>query len=134
MHLTKEAVRAAPIPYEDVPVPELQEGGEIRVRCLSALQKDQWDAGFWTTDEATGKPRYSAIGARARLLALACCHEDFSPLFDAEDVAWLQEFRADVADRLYEAAERVSGLRADLEALKKAFGAAQAGASRTSSR
>ena len=132
MHLTKDVLRSAPIPYEDVPVPELQEGGVIRVRCLSALQKDQWDAGFWSADEETGKPRYSAIGARARLLLLACCHEDFTPMFDAEDIAWLQAFRSDVADRLYDAAERISGLRADLEALKKAFGAAQAGASSTS--
>jgi len=115
-------------PYRDVPVPELREDAIIRVRCFTALDKDQYDAAFWSMDETTGKPRYTAAGARARLLVLTCENADGSRMFTEADVADLMAFRADVADRVFDAAQTVCGLRADLEALKNVFGAARSGA------
>jgi hypothetical protein len=134
MFVTADRLQAlAARPYEDVPVPELGAGETIRVVCLSALAKDRWDIGFWTPGE-DGKPVYSAEGSRGRLLALTCCQEDLTPIFTdyAAGVAFFNGLRSDVADRLYEVAERISGLKADLESLKKAFGAVLAGASSTS--
>ena len=42
------AKRSAGRPYEDVPTPALGEGAFIRVRCISARHKDEYEVGFWT--------------------------------------------------------------------------------------
>lgn len=124
------AKRSAGRPYEDVPTPALGEGAFIRVRCISARHKDEYEVGFWTHTDGSGKPVYSAIGARGRLLSRACEWLDTGePFFDSEEDA--HTFRADIADLLFDAAQRISGLNATVEELKKALGAAQAGASRT---
>ena len=129
--LTAEEFKAAATvrPYKDVPVPELKPDAIVRVRCFTALDKDRYDGEFWSVDPDTKKPTYSADGARARLLVLTCENEDGSRMFTDADVAWLMGSRADVADRLFDAAQNVCGLRADLETLKNVFGAVAGGAS-----
>lgn len=127
--LTSADVSAAILPYEDVPVPELGAGCVQRVRCLTALEKDDYDIGFWKPDPASPKGMvYDAHGSRGRLLAMACIQEDGTPTSTA--AAW-DVFRADIGDRLFGVAQTISGLNATVEDLKKALGAVQAGASRT---
>lgn len=129
--IDKATAKSAARPFEDVPTPVLGDGAFIRVRCITALQKDEYEVGFWKPDPANqGKPAYSAVGSRGRLLVRACEWGDTGePFFDSEDEA--NNFRADVADPLFEVAQRIGGLNASVEELKKALGAAQAGASRT---
>ena len=127
--LTSADVSAAMLPYEDVQVPELGAGCVQRVRCLTALERDAYDVGFWKTDPAHPKGMvYDAHGSRGRLLAMACVQEDGTP---TSTVAAWNVFRADVGDRLFDTAQRLSGLNATVEDLKKALSAVQAGASPT---
>jgi hypothetical protein len=123
MPITKEQffASARTLPYEDVPCPELDGTPTIRVRCLTALEKDKYEVGFWYTPEGSLRPVYDAAGARARLVSLACIHEDGTSFFSDDDVAALRESRGDVVDRLFGVAQRLSGLNATLEEMKIAF-------------
>lgn len=135
--IDKAAAKQAPRPHEDVPTPELGEGAFIRVRCLTALARDEYETGFWAIVDDPSKPggkrqEYSAVGARGRLLHLSCEWLDTGERF-FETAAEANGFRADVADRLFDVAQRISGLNKELDALKKIFDAIMAGASSTSS-
>jgi hypothetical protein len=137
--LTSEQIKAkaASLPYQDVPVPELEKDGVVRVRCLTALEKDRYDQSFWLANAKAKTATYNADGARALLLRFACCavNEDGTTgghLFTDADIPMLRDMRCDVGERLFDVAQRLSGLKADMEALKNAFGVALAGASPTS--
>ena len=116
----------AVLPFEDVPLPVLGPGRGARVRCLTALELDRYEIGFWVTEPGTLKPVYQGEGSRARLLSMACVDADGGPV---GSVAYWTTYRADVVDRLFDVAQRLSGLNATVEDLKKAFGAAHTGAS-----
>lgn len=116
--------------YEDVPVPELGEGRVVRVRCMSALVRDRWEQSNFTIG-ADGTVTGNFEGTRTRMLAAACCAEDFTPLFSEADVEWLNEVRSDVVDRLFDVAERLNGINAGLELAKKVFAAIRSGAKPT---
>ena len=116
------------LPYEDVALPMLGPDRGARVRCLTGLELDRYEIGFWVTDPVTKKPAYSGEGSRGRLLAMACVDAEGQPVGNA---AYWIAYRADVVDRLFDVAQQLSGLNATVEDLKKAFGAAQAGASPT---
>lgn len=109
------------LPYEDVPCPELGDAVTVRVRCLTATQKDRYDIDFYYTPEGSVRPVFDAVGCRARMLLLACVKEDGSPMFSDDDIPVLRDLRADVADRLFDVAQRLSGDNATLEELKRAF-------------
>ncbi len=120
---------SAVLPYEDVPAPEFGADVVQRVRCLTQLEKDEYDVGFWKADPAKpGGMLYDAHGSRGRLLAMACVNEDGTATADA--ATW-NRFRTDVGERLFDAAQRLSGLSATVEDLKKALSAVRAGASHT---
>ncbi len=124
-----DLARGAVLPHEDVPVPELGDGAVIRVRCLTALELSTYQVGDWDRDPVKKESIYRGDTARGRLLAL-CCVDESGARLGLDAAAW-NAFRADVADRLFEVAQRISGLNAPVEALKKVLGAVQAGASRT---
>src|SRR3954452_2993562 len=127
--LSKADARAAlTLPYEDVPVPALGPDTRIRVRCLTALEKDKYDMWPWRLKGEDGRPVFNPEGTRGLVLSMTCVDDDFQPIFTAEEANVL---RSDVAEPLFEAAQRIGGLNAKVEELKKALGVAQAGASRT---
>jgi hypothetical protein len=130
-HLSPSDVSAAILPYEDVPLPEFGPDVVQRVRCLTQLEKDDYDIGFWQPNPAKpGGMVYDGHGARGRLLAVACVNEDGTP---TSDVAAWNHFRTDVGERLFEVAQRISGINATVDDLKKALGAVRAGALPTTS-
>jgi hypothetical protein len=126
---TKDLFKGRPLPIEDVPCPELGDGVSVRVRCLTALERDQYETAFWKLHE--GKPSYDATGARARLVRLAAVDEQGDHLFTDDDLPMLCSFRGDVLDRLFGVAQRLSGLNATIEELKASFFALRAGSGPT---
>jgi hypothetical protein len=117
--------------FEDVPAPELGAGKTVRVRVMSALAKDRWEASNFVVE--ADKVRANFEWSRARLLVASCCGEDFAPLFTLEDVTLLNDTRSDLVDRLYEAAERLNGINEGIELAKKVFAAVRSGGSRSTS-
>lgn len=108
MLLSKDALLAATtLPREQVQVPEL--GGAVVVQGLTAAQRDTFEASLFTRK---GKHREENLAnMRARLLALCLVDERGQRLFSDADTTALGAVRADVANRLFDVAMRLSGLR-----------------------
>lgn len=105
--LSREAILSAPdLETEDVAVPEW--GGTVRVKSLTAAQRDAFEA-----SSIKGKGKNQTVNyanVRARLLALTIVDEDGAPLFEHSDVKALGEKNAGAVDRLFEVASRLSGV------------------------
>lgn len=113
------------LPTEQVPVPELGGGGFVIVRGLSAFERGRYEQSL-IVDNGAGKKIWDPAYGRAELLVRTLVGEDGARLFADTDAARLQGMRADVADRLFSVAKRLSGLsQEDLDELKKACGGTQ---------
>lgn len=121
--LTKAQILAAQdIVIETVLVPEW--GGEVLVRSLDGAARDQYESDFLLMDRmVAGKtPTYELdlLNARARLVALSVVDENGDRMFDDVDVLDLGKKSAQALDRVYEVAQRLSGLsKKDVEELQK---------------
>lgn len=125
--LTKEQLLSLGAQEEIVPVPEL--GGAVRVRGMTGIERDEWEAeqvdpvvaGQW--HKLSPAQRQAAIrnrmrNIRARLVARCVVDEDGNRMFSPEDVEQLGRISGAVLNRLYEVAARLSGLReSDIEEL-----------------
>lgn len=117
--LTRDAILgASDIKTEDVHVPEW--GGTVRVKGLTAAQRDRFEADSVT---GNGKRRdVNLINIRARLVALSIVGEDGAQLFNPGDVKALGDKSAGALDRVFSVASRLSGIgEEDIEELGKPF-------------
>lgn len=112
-----EILRADDLPVEDVPVPEFGDGATIRIRALSAEERDQFEQSWWITKGKDAVANRANI--TARLVALAAVNvETGGPLFTPLQVAALGRKNARALNRLYAVASRLAGLsREDVEEL-----------------
>lgn len=132
------------LPFDLVPIPELRGGGFAIVRGMTALERGRYEQSLIRDDVAGGGQKiYDPAFGRAELLArtlVANAEPDPTKppipgerLYTDEDATRLQGLRADVADRLFAVAKKLSGLtREDLNELKNACAGAQTGASPSS--
>ena len=117
MYLTKEEIqKVEDRVYEDV---ETQEwGGQVRVRSLSGVERDAFE-----TSVLTGKGKHRDVNLknlRAKLVALSVVDAMGAPLFTETDIKWLGEKNACALNKIFDAAQRLSGLREeDMEELVK---------------
>src|SRR3954454_2789404 len=112
--LTRAAILAADLQFEDVPVPEW--GGTVRVWALSGLRRARYLAAQF--DDA-GKLR-DADRSDAVLASFSIGDETGEPLFTVEDVEALADKSAAAIARVTEVAQRLSGFRkADVKAAEK---------------
>lgn len=115
--LSRDAILgASDIKSEEVHVPEW--GGTVRVRGLTAAQRDAFEAASVT---GNGKRRdVNLANIRARLVALSVVDEKDQPIFNPGDVKALGEKSAGALDRVFSVASRLSGLSdEDVEELGK---------------
>lgn len=126
-YLDREAIFAiADLTYEDVEVPEW--GGTVRVRSLTAADRDAYEAGL--LDQRGRGVRVNMRNARARLVALSVVDADGNRLFSEADVERLGQKSAAALDRVFDVATRLSGLaQRDLEELTEDFSPDQNGGS-----
>jgi len=107
MLLNKEQIRqAADIQTQDIEVPEW--GGTVRLKSLTGAERDRFEAGV-----VQGQGRNTTVNMknlRAKLVAQSAIAEDGSALFTEEDVQWLGEKSAKALNRLFSAAQTLSGL------------------------
>lgn len=129
--LSKEAIFAQnDRKYEDVAVPEW--GGTVRVRSLSGEERDAYEASM--VHQVGNKAKANLRNMRAKLVALSAVKEDGSPMFDQGDVMRLGQANAAALDKLFAAAQRLSGLDDDdVKELEEGFGSAPNGASTSGS-
>lgn len=115
--LTRDVIlQADDILIEDVYIPEW--GGTVRVRGMTGTERDKFESEIVEQDR--GEVRVQAENLRAKMLALVCINADGSKLFQQSDIEALGGKSAAALQRLFEVAQRLSGLtEADVEELTK---------------
>lgn len=134
-HAILAAARDAGLPREFAAVPEFPqlEGGGFWLLGLSGVQRDAWERSL-----LVGRGRHRDINTdnvRARLVVrcLVAGEHDDTRIFTDADAAVVGTWRADVLCRLYDTAQRLSGVRdEDVDELKK-FSETEAGSASSTS-
>jgi hypothetical protein len=120
--LTRDAIMSAQdVQTEIVDVPEWGEGAQVRVRGLTGRQRDRYEASM--ISGAGKRMKMDLNNIRARLVAWTVVDEGGNPLFNDADIEALGNKSAAALQRIYEAAQRLSGLSdEDMEELEKNSG------------
>jgi hypothetical protein len=106
MSLRDTILGARTVPTEEVPIPAL--GIIVIVRGMTGKERDAFEASCF---EGRGKKReFKMANLRAKLVAYCCVEADGHRVFSDEDAEALGAVRADVIDRLFGVAQRLSGM------------------------
>ena len=108
--LTRNAIlEIHDIDIERVDVPEW--GGFVFVKGMSGTERDTFEASIV---ESRGKsPKVNMANIRAKLAAVSICDEDGKKLFTSKDVAALGKKSANALSRVFDVAQRLSGITED---------------------
>ena len=119
-YLTHDALLGAvDATIEEVYVPSLD--GHVRVRGMSGIERDAFEQ---SCIQGRGRRRdVNLRGMRAKLVAYCCVDDSGVRLFSEAEVDKLGQVRAEVLDRLFSVAQRLSGMRdEDIEELGQPSG------------
>lgn len=107
---------AQKLPTERVEVPEF--GMTVYVRGMSGAERDAWEK---TLLIGRGKRReVDTTNVRAKLVARTACDETGARVFTDADAEILGKSRVDILNRLFQAAQKLSGVTdEDVEELGK---------------
>lgn len=109
--LSKEAILAADDrPTVDVDVPEW--GGTVRVRGLTGAERDAYEVALAGV-RPDGSKRLNLVNVRARLISMTVVDELGVRVFTDADVKDLGAKSGTAMQRVFEAAQRLSGLTDD---------------------
>ena len=127
-YLTKAQILEAPdLRYEDVDVSEW--GGVVRVRGMTGTERDAFEASIIGSRES-GNVQITTDNIRAKLAARCIVNEQGVRLFSDAEIADLGRKSAQALTRVFEVAQRLSGLtQGDVDDLAKNSGAARNGVS-----
>ena len=115
--LTRDDIlNASDLARERVEVPEW--GGAVLVRALTGRERDAYESSIVHPNGRAMK--YTLTNMRARLVSLSVIDEAGTRLFSDSDVELLGRKSAAALERVFEAAQRLSGLSAqDVDELVK---------------
>ena len=99
--LSKQSIFSAPLPHEDVPVPEW--GGDVRVAVMTGAMRDRLMA-----LQANDAPDVPSSVFEARLLICTVIDENNQPLFGEEDIEALRNLSRDAVERVLDVAMRLN--------------------------
>ena len=113
--LTRDAIlEIQDIDIERVDVPEW--GGFVFVKGMSGTERDTFEASI--VENRGNSPKVNMANIRAKLAAVSICDEDGKKLFTQKDVAALGKKSANALSRVFDAAQRLSGItESDIEEL-----------------
>ena len=112
MSLREQILETNDLPLEAVEVPEWKT--TVYMRGMTAIERDHWELSIY---EAKG---IKMENIRARLVVLTICDENGNRLFNDDEVEKLGKKNAKVINRLFEIAQRLSGIGSkDVEELGK---------------
>ena len=118
-YLSRDAIlQREDIKTEDVDVPEW--GGTVRVRGMSGVERDAFEAGLIQQPPTNGARRRkqaatqtNMANVRAKMCAWCIVDENGARLFSDADVVALGAKSAAALDRIYEVASALSGITED---------------------
>jgi hypothetical protein len=116
--LTRDQIlQAQDIAREEISVPEW--GGSVLVRGLTGQERDAYEATIMRLNGTNAQ--MNLVNARAKLVARSIIDEEGNRLFGDDDVALLAKKSAAALERVFNVAQRLSGLTSsDLDELAKA--------------
>jgi hypothetical protein len=123
--LTREQIlKSKDRSYKDVKCPEW--GGSVRVQSLSGAERDQFEESILGQKQKDGSREVVTKNLRAKLVAMSAVDKDGNLLFSPDDVLVLGEKNAAPLDRLFSAAQKLSGIsKDDVEDMVKNSGTGQ---------
>jgi hypothetical protein len=104
----KQILECSDIETEIVQVPEW--GGEVMVYGLTNGEKDEFENSLVSKDSETGERTVNMKYASARLCSMCVRDEDGNNIFAPSDVVALSKKSGKAVERIYDVAERLSGL------------------------
>lgn len=108
------------ISTEVVPVPEWGPNAAVRLKVLSAAERDAFEASTVTTKGGKQKPNLANL--RARLVARCMVDGDGKRVFESGDVARLGNKSSKALDRLFAKCQEINGFSdKDIEELAEDF-------------
>lgn len=106
--LTRDDIlQAQDLPTERVSVPEWS--GEVLVRGLTGAERDKFEASIVV--RKGNRTDFNPDNMRAKLVALCVIDEQGNRLFTDDDVKILGKKSATALDRVFQVAQRLSGLQ-----------------------
>ncbi len=103
-----------------VPVPEWGEKVAVRLKVLTAAERDAFEASTVTTKGGKQKPNLANL--RARLVARCMVDADGKRIFESGDVARLGNKSSKALDRLFAKCQEINGFSdKDIEELTEDF-------------
>jgi hypothetical protein len=119
--LTREEIlNSNDIKTEEVNCPEW--GGAVKVKGMTAGERDKWEASLYTTKKHGNTYEVEAHreNIRAKFVAVSVVDEKGKQLFTVGDIEALANKSATPIDRIFEVAQRLSGMsNEDVEELEK---------------
>lgn len=107
--LSKDALLGATaLPRERVDLPELGEGAFVYVQGMSGTERDAWETSL-VQGRGTHR-KVNTLNIRAKLVVRCIVNEDGSRVFGNDDVEQVGRIRVDVLQRIFEVAQRLSGV------------------------
>ena len=109
-------------------------GGKVRLQSLTGAERDQFEESILGAKNKDGSREVVTKNLRAKLVALSVVDQDGKRIFNAEDAFALGEKNAAPLDRLFAAAQKLSGIsKDDVEDMVKNSGTGQDAGSPTDS-
>lgn len=109
------------ISVEIVPVPEWGDNAAVRLKVLSAAERDEFEASTVTTKGGRQKPNLANL--RARLVARCMVDAEGERVFVSGDVVRLGSKSSKALDRLFAKCQEINGFtEKDIEELTEDFG------------
>jgi hypothetical protein len=102
-----DILNAQDLPFKDVEVP--QWGGTVRIRALNSAERDAFEQSI--TQFRGNDVDFKMSNIRAKLVALTAVDENGNKLFTLADAEKLGKKSAVVMDKLFQAAQELSGMR-----------------------
>jgi len=116
-YLTRDQIlQVQDLPTEDVEIPEWN--GTVRVRGLTGAERDKFEASIVT--RKGNKAEFNPENMRAKLVAMCVVDENGNRIFTDDDVKALGKKSASALDKIFQVAQKLSGLRPeDMEEMAK---------------
>ena len=107
-----------------VECPEWAEMGDIYVRSMTGISRDNHEMGIYDQSKIPDADR--VYNMRATMVVATACDAEGNLIFTTKDADWLGKKSAKVLDRLFDAARKISGMSdSDVAEMEKSLEPAQ---------